>query len=339
MAEPTCPFCGSSVCEVEPNPNFVHYVNCKSYKISLLIENETFEYWEYESVLFNKIIVCILRFLLLSSKHVDNRTNKIWRFYYDDKSRSMDDLEGKNVNIYNHIHGFPCNAIEQMEQGLLGLGKSYPSLGKSIYIDYLDYAACYVTGAHGNNSFSRDEIAVQLSGCYSVLAESGYLSKPGNHHYQITSAGWEKIRELQKAEYVVNQGFIAMKFATETDSICSAFMEAIEKCGYAVCRMDKLHHNGQIVPEMLYQIKRSKFLVVDVTHANLGAYYEAGYGEALEKEVIVCCKKDVLNSADRKEHPHFDIAQKSMVVWNDEQDLVERLEARIEATVGRARQL
>ena len=37
-------------------------------------------------------------------------------------------------------------------------------------------------------------------------------------------------------------------------------------------------------------------------------------------------------NSDKK--PHFDIAQKSSIVWKDEEDLENRLYRRIEATVG-----
>lgn len=77
----------------------------------------------------------------------------------------------------------------------------------------------------------------------------------------------------------------------------------------------------------MFEISRSKFVVVDITYPNYGAYYEAGYAEALGKEVIICCR-------DTDFKPHFDIAQKSAIVWKDENDLEERLYRRIEATVG-----
>ena len=90
-------------------------------------------------------------------------------------------------------------------------------------------------------------------------------------------------------------------------------------------------HNHQIVPEMFYEIERSKFMVVDVTLQNFGAYYEAGYAQALGKEVIVCCSKEVFDDPKRK--PHFDIAQKPIIIWTDLDDLKERLIRRIQATV------
>ncbi len=85
------------------------------------------------------------------------------------------------------------------------------------------------------------------------------------------------------------------------------------------------------MPEIFHEIKASKFVVVDITKPNYGAYYEAGYAQALNKEVIVCCKKEVFDNAQTK--PHFDIAQKSMIIWEDEKDLLFRLERRIRATV------
>ena len=68
-----------------------------------------------------------------------------------------------------------------------------------------------------------------------------------------------------------------------------------------------------------------------MTFPNYGAYYEAGYAQALRKEVIICCRKKEFEERDTM--PHFDIAQKSMIAWNDEQDLINRLKRRIEATV------
>ena len=85
------------------------------------------------------------------------------------------------------------------------------------------------------------------------------------------------------------------------------------------------------MPEIFYEIERSKFLVVDVTFPNYGAYYEAGYAQALGKQVIMCCRKTEFDSDGGR--PHFDVAQKSMIVWKDEEELIERLRKRIEATV------
>ncbi|MBR1675711.1 MAG: hypothetical protein IJ706_00155 [Clostridia bacterium] len=92
-------------------------------------------------------------------------------------------------------------------------------------------------------------------------------------------------------------------------------------------------------------------MILDITEPNFGAYYEAGYASGLGKEVIVCCKKEIfdkknficphlekikeedketLSKEDCKYYskalrPHFDIAQKQTLVWEDEGDLTKKL--------------
>lgn len=122
-----------------------------------------------------------------------------------------------------------------------------------------------------------------------------------------------------------------MKFGEKTVAIRESFKKAIHESGYTPRLIDEKEHNKQIVPEILFEIGRSKFMVVDVTVPCYGAYYEAGYAQALGKEVIICCSQEAFNNTETR--PHFDIAQKSMIIWDTEDELVERLIRRIAATV------
>ena len=63
---------------------------------------------------------------------------------------------------------------------------------------------------------------------------------------------------------------------------------------------------------------------------NNGAYYEAGYAAGLGKEVIHIC-----NDIKFREEGHFDIKQKSAVLWKTEDEIAELLFKRIEATIGK----
>ena len=159
----------------------------------------------------------------------------------------------------------------------------------------------------------------------------GYLFVEDGDAYKISPDGWKRISELRKERVASNQGFIAMAFRDETKSISIAFQKALVECGYTAKRIDEKEHNNQIVPEIFFEIRRSKFVVVDVTIPNNGAYYEAGYAEALGKQVIVCRRKNEFSSGIS---PHFDIAQKSMIIWENEDELEAKLKKRIEATVG-----
>ena len=169
-----------------------------------------------------------------------------------------------------------------------------------------------------------------------TLNDLGYVNTNTDDDYYnivITADGWKFIDELKRKNQEIKQGFIAMQFGNQTLDIRETFKRAISTSGYAVSIIDEKEHNNQIVPEIFYEIQRSKFMVVDITYPNYGAYYEAGYGQALGKEVIVCCNEESFNSNDKSKRPHFDIAQKSTIVWKDLDDLYKRLKRRIEATV------
>ena len=75
-----------------------------------------------------------------------------------------------------------------------------------------------------------------------------------------------------------------------------------------LCFIDEVQHNDFITPELLKHIRDSKFVVVDLTHQNNGAYFEEGYAMGLGKQVIQLCKDGV--------ELHFDIAQKNTIMWN-----------------------
>ena len=89
---------------------------------------------------------------------------------------------------------------------------------------------------------------------------------------------------------------------------------------------------GQIDSEILEEIRRSRFLVADMTHGKGGArggvYFEAGYAMGLDIPVLFACRQD------RFKEVHFDIRQYHHIVWSDPQELRTELIKRIEAVVG-----
>lgn len=123
--------------------------------------------------------------------------------------------------------------------------------------------------------------------------------------------------------------FIAIKFKYNEERI-EAIQKAIALAGYEPRIMSEYETNNWIMPEIFHQIKLSKFVVVDLSIRCDGAYYEAGYAYALGKEVI-----HLYDNREQGTNPlHFDVAQKSTVMYNDYDELVEKLVARIKATVN-----
>ena len=104
---------------------------------------------------------------------------------------------------------------------------------------------------------------------------------------------------------------------------------AIEVAGYKPYRVDNDQSNlGRIDAKIEAEIKRSKFLVADVTGGNQGVYYEAGFAKGQGIDVIWCVRDD------RKDDMHFDTKQYKHIIWKNPDDLAEELKSLIIASIG-----
>lgn len=123
--------------------------------------------------------------------------------------------------------------------------------------------------------------------------------------------------------------FIAMSFADELKEAGKRICDAIKEAGYEPILMHQKEHNEWIVPEIIYEIKQSLFVVADFTGHKNGVYYEAGFSKALDKVVVMTCRKDSFVNVN------FDTSQINHIVWENEDDLYEKLFNRIVKTIGR----
>lgn len=265
--------------------------------------------------------------------------NDYWKFYYDKSENNYGD--DCFVNIYQLMKNYPYQVIDRIDHIMINLSRRFPLLSDYFSFNEILCNCQRLFYCESNNKFA------EISSLLSTLLKMEYIEiihrgpdgmyshyrilieRRKRTYYRISIEGWKRIAELTKNQSVYNYGFIAMSFDDKVKYIGEIFKGAIQAKGYEPRIIKDIEHNNYIMPEIFYEIQRSKFVVVDVTEPNYGAYYEAGYAQALGKEVIVCCKEEVFN--DRK--PHFDIAQKSMIIWKNEEDLYDRLTKRIEATV------
>jgi nucleoside 2-deoxyribosyltransferase len=327
-----CPICGEE-CEIIDEPDSIKTIKCKSnHNIRLL-----------DSVLKNRDtslahMLSMITYYCITHGNKKNSTengnsNQYFKFYYDENSMYT---TPNGVNVYPLMKEYPRTLDEKLDRILLYLSEINPNIG-----DYIDAYSltdqllfCNTSSIVHQIDDRIAESGFELETTVEFMKELEYIEGHINSEFRITRKGWLRIEELLRERASINQGFIAMSFADETKPQSEAIKKAIDECGYSALRMDESEHNNQIVPELFFQIERSKFLVIDVTVPNYGAYYEAGYALALKKEVIVCCSKEKHDSKDEEDRPHFDIAQKAMVVWESPEELVEKLKKRIEATVG-----
>lgn len=161
------------------------------------------------------------------------------------------------------------------------------------------------------------------------LREQGYIeteefTEAKQHYITLMPKGFARVDELQKYSSNSRNVLVAMSF-NDTQKLREAIRKGITQAGYIAIFIDEVQHNDFITPELLKHIRDSKFVVVDLTHKNNGAYFEEGYAMGVGKPVIQLCQKGV--------QLHFDIAQKNTIMWKCEEDIPDMLYNRIKATI------
>ena len=147
--------------------------------------------------------------------------------------------------------------------------------------------------------------------------------------YRLTAAGWSELNRRERAGAESNDAFIAMSFSSDWASTGEAIALAVRSAGYRPIRMDQVEHSNRIDDEILARLRSSKFLVVDLTGQNPGAYFEAGFMLGLGRQVIWTCSREELANI------HFDARQYNIIDYGDDEDLRKRLQFRIEAIIGK----
>ncbi len=252
----------------------------------------------------------------------------------------------------------PLNALEKMDQTLLNLDKASTFVGDKISINRKDDYPLY----------SCKEPA-DLLGILSLLLKEGYIlaDHPASPYIDISisAKGYARLRDIQKPNQESRTCFVAMWFTPEMNEIfhqaikpAIEFVEPGENAPrYQAVKIDNFEHIHDINDEMIAQIRRSRFVVCDLTGHRGGVYFEAGFAYGLGLDVIYTCRKDWTREetlkdregrnvetlwdasgreiAVKKEGVHFDLAHTSRIEWEPDKldDFKNRLRNRIRAVI------
>lgn len=132
--------------------------------------------------------------------------------------------------------------------------------------------------------------------------------------FGLTLDGWERYEADRKGGFAGKYGFIAMKFG---DVDLERFVADVVKpgvkagIGYDLVDLRNVSRAGVIDNILRTQIRDSAFVLVDLTHDNAGAYWEAGYAEGLGKPVVYLCQRAKFDEAKT----HFDTNHCTTVMW------------------------
>lgn len=134
---------------------------------------------------------------------------------------------------------------------------------------------------------------------------------------RLTIDGWEFWEELRRGRKVGSTGLIAMPFGEETlarfvEDVVKPAVESIP--GLTLVRVDDQPKAGVIDNILRELIKDAPFVIADLTHANNGAYWEAGFAEGLGKPVIYMCEESVWKA----KRTHFDTNHCTTIFWSED---------------------
>lgn len=145
-----------------------------------------------------------------------------------------------------------------------------------------------------------------------------------------TIAGWEKYESLKEINLNSKNVFVAMSFDPAMDALFKDYIyPACEACGFKAERVDSAEHNEKICDRIIAKINASRFVIADFTQNKHGVYFEAGYAMGFGIPIIWTCSQVFLES----EELHFDTRQYNHIIWENENDLKQKLIARIKATI------
>lgn len=150
--------------------------------------------------------------------------------------------------------------------------------------------------------------------------------------FQMTFDGWQEFEKLNKTSSQSSIAFMAMKYGDSAlnEIVNSVFRPAVQATGFTLTVLTDDPRAGLIDDHLRVEIRRSKFLIADITHKNLGAYWEAGFAEGLGKPVIYTCQRDEFSAGAS----HFDTNHHLTVLWHsDHAQVANDLKSTIRATL------
>ena len=281
----------------------------------------------------------------------------VTRNEYERSGRKLSLTTDYLAQILEQYHRY--DALEKMDIVLLNLERSSEYIGSNIRItprfDFPYY-----------HCFDESELVSILR----LLAEDGFV----NHHkssptrgLRIARKGYQRLRELKKRKDS-RQCFVAMWLAPKLQRV---YREAVEpgieyieegenEPRFRALRIDNREHTNDINDEIIAEIRKSRFIVCDLTGYRGGVYWEAGFAYGLGLEVIYTCREDWLKEENlynnkrndkkvikelydkngkiiniKKEGIHFDLEHRNRIAWNesDLDDFKKSLTKRIKAVI------
>ncbi len=212
------------------------------------------------------------------------------------------------------------SALEQLDNLILHLGRALSEPGERHRIDAKEIRAKLGAKSKEAATWILDQALERrlIQGTHKKIPEMQGTFIPDA---TLSVEGWSRFADLQINVAGRKRAFMAMQYGDpELNGVFrDCFKQAAKRSGFDLVRLDDEPRAGLIDDRLRLDIRTARFLVADLSHANNGAYWEAGYAEGLGRPVIYTCKESVFKDSTLKQ-PHFDTNHSLTVLWNP-QDL------------------
>ena len=181
------------------------------------------------------------------------------------------------------------------------------------------------------------QLFLDLHSAGKIIYETRALGGSDTKFYgvNLSLVGWQVYEDEQRGEFAASYGFLAMEFNNyELECFVREILKPtiLKAVGFELVDMRDSSEAGVIDNIMRMRIRDSRFVIVDLTHDNNGAYWEAGYAEGLGKPVIYICEQGKFDS----ESTHFDTNHCTTVPWSldEPEEFKKRMIATLRQSLG-----
>jgi nucleoside 2-deoxyribosyltransferase len=265
---------------------------------------------------------------------------------FDVSNTTFDIIKSQSVSTF-----FPTKPLEQLDKLIFTIAELTNNLGETTqqFNCYSLCAVCMFDDAEHCLNVLNTALRMRL---ISIKDDYDQLLVNTEIKLMLTVEGWQYF-EAKKKPSTKNKAFVAMWFHDELTNVYDVAIEpTLKELGFVPpFRVDRMHSDQKICDQILAGINESSLVICDITGANLGVYFEAGYALGQNKTVIWTCNSEWESSYQRPQvfHPydtsfvpnavttkwidqmHFDTRQYPHILWKDAADLKSKLTDRIKA--------
>lgn len=173
-------------------------------------------------------------------------------------------------------------------------------------------------GGAGERLFERERDRFQNRYAQFIdIEEFDILSEDTDDCAQLA----EDVVRLCERVLTPNNVFTIMPFTDDFRDVFDSYRDVCAEFGLTAERTDESESSDRIIPRILDGIRRSAFVIADVTTMSPNVFYEIGFAEGFARTVIITAKAGT-------ELP-FDLADIPVVFWSSQDELKEKLRRRM----------